>query len=439
MTDRDDPPERRLAWYVTLAGCIVLPAVWVPAILIPETACTTKPKLTVRSGDGAVEMFWDVDRDDVEAPSRRVWETRRDGEIREVQTRDGERRHDLWPGLDNGRQYVFAVRGKCERGREANWLPAALRRWLPHAVHDRLSAARDQEPGWRYGPWSNAVRVHPSAVESHLSSIDGHLATVSKYTQALNSKAGRIEAVLGASLVSQRGTEADVEIVAGATTKAARLLEAIEPDVDQLVELVGGLNGATTGGSNGGVNVTNVTIGEVAYNDTHGLDSNASGRSPEQRRFGAVYFGSEKDEVRMCEPNCGALTEVLGALQEHEGRVCVEGRASADGPASYNLDLSERRAEAVARWLKCKLKSQPGLEFVTLTAGEEHWRADEFGNDPVNRRVDIYSCPASADAPRSKPVLDADCLGAEDDNAEDSQRTRWDCQQECDGMPVAQN
>ena len=241
------------------------------------------------------------------------------------------------------------------------------------------------------------MRVRPSAVESHLSSIDDYVATISKRTRALNRKARRIESVLGARL-----------------------------------------DGPTTGGSDGGVNVTNVTIGEVAYNETRVFDSNAGGRSPEERHFGAVYFGGDKDEVRICEPNCGALTEALRALQEHEGRVCVEGRASADGPASYNLDLAERRAEAVARLLKCKLKSQPGLEFVTLTAGEAHWRADEFGGDAANRRVDIYSCPASTDAPRSTPAtLDTDCLGADDD-ADESQRTLWDCQRKCDGKPLAQ-
>ena len=81
-----------------------------------------------------------------------------------------------------------------------------------------------------------------------------------------------------------------------------------------------------------------------------------------------------------------------------------------------------------------------GLEFVTLTAGEAHWRADEFGGDPANRRVDIYSCPASADAPRSTPAtLDTDCLGADDDDAEESQRILWDCQRKCDGKPLAQN
>lgn len=424
MADRRDCPECWLSLQIALAASLGLLAIWVAADLLTEPPCTTKPTLTTRPMDGAVDVVWSAEgrrRELRHTPVCDVWEIRVNGEVREFDMQDGKQQRHLWRDLENGGTYDIAVRGR--RMGEQGWLSWLIGR---------------RETIWRYGPWSNTARVRPSAVESYLSSIDGHVAAVSKAASALNRKAGRIEVVLGASLVSQQATEADVAIVARETTEAARLLKAIEPDVDKLVELVGGLDGPTTGGSDGGVNVTNVTIGEMAYNETHVFDWNASGRAPESQRFGAVYFGNDKDEVRICEPNCGALTEALRTLRQHEGRVCVEGRASADGPASYNLDLAERRAEAVAKLLKCKLKSQPGLEFVTLTAGEAHWRADEFGGDPANRRVDIYSCPASADAPRSTPAtLDTDCLGADDD-ADESQRTLWDCQRKCDGKPLAQ-
>ena len=402
---------------VALAGCLVLPAVWIAGGKVAESPCTTKPELTARPRDGAVETFWLVEPDRPGEVRSRVWEIRRDGELIEVGEQVEEQRRHLSRGLENGREYVFAVRGRCARDPGTAWLYWA---W------------GQREAEWHYGPWSNTVRVRPSAVESYLSSIDGHVATVSKRTLAVNRKARRIESVLGASLNSQRGTEADVEIVARETTKAAQLLEAIEPNVEKIVELVEEIDGSTTGD---GVNVTNVTIGEVAYNETHVFDSNANGRSPEQGHFGAVYFDRGEHDVPMCHPNCEALTKALNRLRQHDGRVCVEGRASDDGPASYNLDLAEQRAEAVAGLLKCLVKPELGLEFVTLTVGEEHWLPGGFGTDPADRRVDIYACPASADAPRSKPVtLDPDCFSAKDDNAEE-----LDCQQQCDGKPLAQN
>ena len=398
--------------------------------------------------DGAVDVVWSVEHRR-RVRSRRVcdgWEIRVNREVREIAKQDGDQQRHPWRDLQNGSEYDVAVRGR--RVAEKGWLS-----WL----------IGQREAKWHYGPWSNTVRVSPSAVDSRLSSIDGHVAMVSKHTRTLNQTANRVETVLRDSLVSQQGTEADVEVVARETARSAWLLGAIEPNVDKLVDLVEELDGSTP--TDGGVNVTNVTMGDVEYNETQVFDSSDDGGQeppnqtpaacsdtdngepsetkcsadsrlppPEQRHFGAVYFDRGKDEVPMCPPNCSALAKALKQLGQHSGRVCVKGRASDDGPASYNLDLAEQRAETVARLLKCHVKPQLDLEFATLTVGEEHWRPGGFDGDPADRRVDIYSCPAGADAARSKPVtLDADCFSPEDDAGD------LECAQLCDDNPLAQN
>jgi outer membrane protein OmpA-like peptidoglycan-associated protein len=63
----------------------------------------------------------------------------------------------------------------------------------------------------------------------------------------------------------------------------------------------------------------------------------------------------------------------------------IEGHTDATGPATYNQDLSERRAEAVVTFLR--EQGADTSRFVVKGFGQAQPRADD-PFDPVNRRVE---------------------------------------------------
>ena len=86
---------------------------------------------------------------------------------------------------------------------------------------------------------------------------------------------------------------------------------------------------------------------------------------------------------------------VLGENQAAEREISVEGHTDSSGPASYNLELSRRRAEAVARELVLN-----GIRRERITAvgfGETRplvlrytpGRSSRAPGDSRNRRVEI--------------------------------------------------
>lgn len=64
-----------------------------------------------------------------------------------------------------------------------------------------------------------------------------------------------------------------------------------------------------------------------------------------------MYFQYDKDIIK--EESFGILDAVASVLLSRKliELVQVEGHTDSDGPDDYNLDLSQRRAEAVARYL----------------------------------------------------------------------------------------
>ena len=118
-------------------------------------------------------------------------------------------------------------------------------------------------------------------------------------------------------------------------------------------------------------------------------------------RFGGGSFGTG------AEPQQRALEKIADAMRrEAEGRtlVIVEGHASADHDAAYNLDLSEDRAEAVIGELK---KAKRGLrndrlEYRAVARGERHERGYPDRENHHNRRVQVWVC-----TPKGRPAAGA--------------------------------
>ncbi|WP_152190335.1 OmpA family protein [Georgenia satyanarayanai] len=105
---------------------------------------------------------------------------------------------------------------------------------------------------------------------------------------------------------------------------------------------------------------------------------------------GDVLFGNNEDEIR---PEAEAALEAVVADIEQRGvpaAVVVEGHTDDVGTEEHNLDLSERRAEAVATWLVDHGGLDAGL-VTTAGYGFAHPRADNTTDEgrAQNRRVVI--------------------------------------------------
>ena len=91
-----------------------------------------------------------------------------------------------------------------------------------------------------------------------------------------------------------------------------------------------------------------------------------------------------------------ALDDVAASLQKYPNSlVDVMGHTDSTGSDSYNLDLSRRRAEAVANHLTSRGVSRARL--ATIGYGEQYPRADNTTEQgrALNRRVEIRITPIS--------------------------------------------
>jgi len=91
-----------------------------------------------------------------------------------------------------------------------------------------------------------------------------------------------------------------------------------------------------------------------------------------------------------------ALDEVASSLLKYPNSlVDVMGHTDSTGSDAYNLDLSRRRAEAVAGYLT--MRGVPRARLATVGYGEQYPRADNTTPEgrALNRRVEIRITPIS--------------------------------------------
>ncbi len=102
-----------------------------------------------------------------------------------------------------------------------------------------------------------------------------------------------------------------------------------------------------------------------------------------------VEFGSDSDEIERVSHNL--LNQVAGVLRTagYIRRVRVEGHTDSRGDSAYNLDLSQRRANAVRDYL---LEAGVTQDIEALGLGEEIPIADNESSEGrrINRRVEFH-------------------------------------------------
>ncbi len=151
-----------------------------------------------------------------------------------------------------------------------------------------------------------------------------------------------------------------------------------------------------------------------------------------------VFFAFDSD--RILPKSYALLDKVAQVIVEHTEipKILVEGHTDADGPAAYNLTLSDRRAKSVMRYLIAA-----GVEPERLLAegfGESapiESNASEAGK-AKNRRVEFKIVEAEADAPgdadEDEDEGEGDDLPAGEDEGEDAPAEPADDEWEEDGF-----
>jgi len=99
-----------------------------------------------------------------------------------------------------------------------------------------------------------------------------------------------------------------------------------------------------------------------------------------------VTFELNSDQLsEQAKANLLEFAKALNDPRLANARFSVEGHTDATGPEIYNLDLSERRADAVVTYLR--EQGADTARFVVKAFGATHPRSnDPF--DPANRRVE---------------------------------------------------
>ena len=105
------------------------------------------------------------------------------------------------------------------------------------------------------------------------------------------------------------------------------------------------------------------------------------------------YFASNSDEIR--EESEPTLQELADVLRRHpDWKVSIEGHTDSIGTDAYNLQLSQKRADAVRNALVSK-KGVAGTRLTTAGFGESRPKDtnDTLEGRARNRRVELVRIP----------------------------------------------
>ena len=107
-----------------------------------------------------------------------------------------------------------------------------------------------------------------------------------------------------------------------------------------------------------------------------------------------MFFDWDRDEIT---PQAAAILDNAAAAYASTGqaRVVLAGHADRSGPADYNVDLSQRRANNVATYLEGR--GVPRASLSTEAFGESRPLVETADGvrEPQNRRVEITMGPGS--------------------------------------------
>src|SRR5690606_25797609 len=116
-----------------------------------------------------------------------------------------------------------------------------------------------------------------------------------------------------------------------------------------------------------------------------------------------IYFGFNSDKIS---PRSRSSLDALGKALEDDSlkdaAIMVAGHTDATGRAEYNQSLSERRAEAVRKYLSANFNLDDS-NFTVVGYGFERLKDPEAPKSGVNRRVQIVNLTDGKTASASQP------------------------------------
>ena len=113
-----------------------------------------------------------------------------------------------------------------------------------------------------------------------------------------------------------------------------------------------------------------------------------------------IFFEYNSARIaKEAEPQLDQLGEALRNPRLRTATVVVGGHTDAKGGEKYNEGLSDRRAEAVKRYLVDKL-NVPEDNLTTAGYGKRHLKNPDEPFAPENRRVQILNAPETESASR---------------------------------------
>lgn len=113
-----------------------------------------------------------------------------------------------------------------------------------------------------------------------------------------------------------------------------------------------------------------------------------------------IYFDYNSARIDPeAEPQLNQLGEALRSPRLRNATVVLGGHTDAKGSQNYNEGLSDRRAEAVKRYLIEKLNI-PAENLTTAGYGKRHLKNQDDPLAPENRRVQILNTPETESASR---------------------------------------
>ncbi len=101
-----------------------------------------------------------------------------------------------------------------------------------------------------------------------------------------------------------------------------------------------------------------------------------------------IYFGFDVADV--AQSAMGVIAEIAGmAMEQHPGKITVQGHADRAGSDDYNLALSAKRAANVAAALEANGVAASALEVSEFGESTPLVPTDDGVRNPENRRVEI--------------------------------------------------
>jgi OOP family OmpA-OmpF porin len=99
----------------------------------------------------------------------------------------------------------------------------------------------------------------------------------------------------------------------------------------------------------------------------------------------------ETDSANLTAGGRGVLDGLIAILREHPGRVEISGHTDAQGPMDHNLELSQRRAEAVGRYFIAKGFDADRFELVGYGPSRPVASNATAEGQQMNRRTEFHA------------------------------------------------